>query len=133
MQRFHFHLHDTHGVHMDPEGALLPSVEAAHEHGVAVAKELMRNREPRARFWKLDVCDTDGEVLLEIDFAQVDYTLNHLGAEVRGSLIHFGETIRTVAKTIAECRMTVLQSRALMARADGKPYVVSDNGRRIEL
>ena len=133
MPRYHFNLHDGHGVRPDLDGIVLPHIEAAHEHGLVVAGELMRNREPRARFWKLDVCDTDGEVLLEIDFAQVDYTLNHLGAEVRGSLIHFGETIRTVAKTIAECRMTVLQSRALMARADGKPYVVSDNGRRIEL
>ena len=99
MPRYHFNLHDGHGVRPDLDGIVLPHIEAAHEHGLVVAGELMRNREPRARFWKLGVCDADGEVLFEIDFAQVDHTLDHLAAGVRESLIHFSEIIRTVAKT----------------------------------
>src|SRR5262249_1573858 len=102
MPRYHFNLHDGHGVRPDLDGIVVPHIEAAHEHGLVVAGELMRNREPRARFWKLGVCDADGEVLFEIDFAQVDHTLDHLAAGVRESLIHFSEIIRTVAKTIAE-------------------------------
>jgi hypothetical protein len=133
MPRYHFNLHDGHGVRPDLDGTVLPHVEAAHEYGVAVASELMRNREPRSRFWMLDVCDAAGEVLFEIDFAQVDHTLDHLPAEVRESLIHFSETMRSVAETIAACRMTVLQSRALMALAEGKPYLVAHQGRRVEL
>ena len=112
---------------------LLPNLDAAHEYGVAVARELMRNREPRVRFWKLDVCNAAGEFLAKIDFAQIDHTLDHLPAEARASLIRFCEAMCYVTETIAECRMTVLQSRALMALAEGKPYVVAENGRRIEL
>jgi hypothetical protein len=133
MPRFYFHLYDGHGVHPDAEGTLLASVEAAHDYGVAVANELMRNRESRARYWKLDVCEAAGELVAEIDFAQVDRTLDHLPAEVRQSVIHFGETLRTVAETIVECRRTILQSKALMAHAEGKPYLVAENGRRIEV
>ena len=133
MPRFHFHLHDGYGLRPDPDGTLLPSAEAAYEYGVGVAGELMRHREARARWWKLDVCDAAGALLFEIDFAQVDRTLDGLPAEARESLVHFGETVRTVTETIAECRRTILQSKALMAHADGKPYVVCENGRRIEL
>src|SRR5262249_13972036 len=133
MPRFCFHLHDGRGVHPDLEGTLLPHVEAAYEYGVGVATELMRNREARARYWKLDVCDAAGELLGEIDFAQVDPTLDHLPAEVRASVIRLSETMRSVAETIAQCRMTILQSKALMAHAEGRPYVVAENGRRIEV
>ena len=131
MLRYHFNLHDGHGVCRDLDGTVLPRIEAAHEYGITVANELMRNREPRARPWKLDVCDTRGEVLFAIEFAQIDPTLEHLPAEVREATIHLSKTMRAVGETIADCRMTVLQSKALLALADGKPYVAADSGRRI--
>jgi len=133
MPRFHFNLHDGYGVHPDLDGTLLPNVEAAYEYGVAVAHELMRHREARARYWKLDVCDAAGEVLAEVDFAQIDQTLDYVPVHVRESMVHLGRTMRTMAETIAQCRMTILQSKALMAQTEGRPYVVAEKGRRIEL
>jgi uncharacterized protein DUF6894 len=45
---YDFNLHDDHGVCRDLDGTVLPYIEAAHECGVTVANELMRNRERRA-------------------------------------------------------------------------------------
>src|SRR5262249_61650200 len=71
MPRFYFNLHDGYGVRPDLDGTVLPNLDAALEYGVAVARELMRNREPRVRFWKLDVCNAAGGVVAEIGFAPV--------------------------------------------------------------
>ena len=133
MPRYHFHLHDGHGVRSDLDGTLLPDAEAARDHGAMVAHELMRNREPRTRYWKLDVCDAAGGLIVELDFASLDHTLDHLPPALRESMIRLGDRLRGVADTINDCRMTVLQSKALLAHADGKPYVIVENGRRVEL
>jgi hypothetical protein len=133
MPRYHFHLHDGHGVRSDLDGTLLPDAEAARDHGAMVAHELMRNREPCTRYWKLDVCDPGGELLFDLEFARLDNTLDHLPPALRESVIRVGDRLRSVAETIDNCRMTVLQSKALMAHADGKPYVIAENGRRVEV
>jgi hypothetical protein len=133
MPLFHFNLHDSHGVRLDPDGTLLADVDAARSHGTRVAGELMRNREERARYWSLDVCDAARELLFEIDFARVDHTLDHLPPQARESVLRLGEAFRSLAKTISDCRMTVLESKALLAQADRKPYMIAQDGRRVEV
>ena len=93
----------------------------------------MRNREPRTRYWSLDVCDAARELLFEIDFARLDHTLDHWPPQARESVLRLGEAFRSLAKTISDCRMTILESKALLAQADRKPYVIAQEGRRVEL
>jgi hypothetical protein len=78
MAIFYFNLRDGGAGVSDGEGTELPSVEAANAHAVGVARELMKCRELQKRDWRLDVRDSDGELLFALPFATVDPTLDHL-------------------------------------------------------
>jgi len=57
MQFFYFLLKVGYETYPDVEGQELPDEVAAYDHAVAVAGELMRNRENQARLWRIQVCD----------------------------------------------------------------------------
>jgi hypothetical protein len=133
MPLFHFDLHDGHGIHLDPHGTLLADAAEARSHATQVACELMRNREPRTRYWTLDVCDAGRELLFEIDFVSLDPTVYHLPPQVRESVLRLCAAFRGLTQTMSACRMTLLQSRALLAQAEHKPYVIAQDGHRVEL
>jgi hypothetical protein len=133
MPLFHFDLHDGHGIHMDPDGMLFADAAEARSHGTQVACELMRNREPRTRYWTLDVCDAGRERLFEIEFVSLDRTVHDLPPKMRESVLRLCAAFRSLTRTMSDCRMTILQSRALLAQAERKPYVIAQDGHRVEL
>jgi hypothetical protein len=63
MPTYHFHLRTKEGTVLDPDGTELPNDALAHGHAGMVAGELMQGREPRTRYWRLDVYD-GGAVLI---------------------------------------------------------------------
>lgn len=57
MPLFHFHWCASGGIYRDPNGTPFPDRVAARAHAVAVAKELMRNRDDSPQLWSLRVED----------------------------------------------------------------------------
>lgn len=56
----------------DIEGQELADEVAAHDHAVAVAQELMRNRVNETRLWRIQACDDYLRPCFEVLFAEVD-------------------------------------------------------------
>jgi hypothetical protein len=125
MPRYYFHLRDGAGGVTDRQGVELHDHAAAREHAAAVGRELMRQAEAKTRHWQLDVSDRRGGVLFRLPFASVDETIGHLPGELRKQIERLCVRQRELAEAVYQARLTVLESRALVARARGKPYLVT--------
>jgi hypothetical protein len=116
-------LHDDAGVH-------LPDREHAMAYGEEVARELMRGREVESRFWRLRIHENHGEDVFEITFAAIDRTLDHLVPELRSTVVRLCDSYRSCKEAIHEARITLRESRALVALSRGKPYLAMTRGER---
>jgi len=83
MPTYHFHLRTKDGTVLDPDGTELPNQALALGHARMVAAELMQYREPRTRYWRLDVYDGDGRRCFDLVFATADPSIRHLTPELR--------------------------------------------------
>jgi len=115
----------------DTDGTELPDDARAFAHGLRAMSEIMRHNERVTRHWLLEVCNKDGTVLFEFPFVEYDQTLNYLSPELRRKVERLSRLRRELAETIATARRTLLQSRAIQARGQGKPYLVAERGRRL--
>jgi|GEM_PF-1117542 len=111
----------------DETGLWFADRERALDHAHGVIDELMRGREPETRSWRLDVHE-DGERVAEIPFARVDPTLDHLAPSVRATVERSCDTLRSFREAVSAARATARESRALVARSRGKPYLVTEAG-----
>ena len=78
MATYTFQLKDGSCGITDGAGVDLPDREHARRYAHDVARELMSGREAETRFWPLDVYEDNNERILEIPFASIDRTLDHL-------------------------------------------------------
>jgi hypothetical protein len=101
--------------------------EHALDHAHEVARELMSAREAQTRAWRLDVYE-DGERVHEIPFARVDRTLDHLSPQLRATVETSCDRLRDFKQTMSAARATLRESRALVARSRGKPYLATVGG-----
>lgn len=125
MPRYYFHLRDGAGDVMDQEGVELPEPAEALAHAAAVARELMHQAESRTRHWQLDVADDETQVLFRLPFVAVDETIKHLPGRIRWQFERLCTRKRELAEAVHQAQRTVQQSRALVAQARGKPYLVT--------
>lgn len=125
MPHYTFVLKDGSGGIEDRTGVHLPDPERAFEYAQGVAHELMQGREVQTRCWRLDVLGDEGRAIFEIPFATVDRSLEHLPPELRQAVIEANQRRRALHETWNAARRTVLESRALVARSRGKPYLAS--------
>jgi len=130
MPRYVFLLRDGESESCDSEGQELRDDVAAIGYAKGVARELMRNREPETRCWQVHVRTESGQLLGKISFATLDPTLDHLLPELRRTVERASEIGLSVREAITAARDTVLESRALIARSKGRPYVVVGQGSR---
>ena len=79
MPRYHFHIHDEHGL-LDEEGIDLPNLASAQMEAVRLAgamllddASLIHNQDG----WHLSVVDTDGAPLLRVEVTIVNLTALH--------------------------------------------------------
>ena len=128
MPVYHFNLHDEHGTLPDRDGTELADEIAAQAHACAVVHELMRNREVKARSWRLNVRHEDGTACFDLLFASVDESIAHLPPELRLSFETLCLKRSSLSDAISDLRLTMRQVQGTMARADGAPYVASVNG-----
>jgi hypothetical protein len=129
--RYFFHLRDGQAGIADLEGTELPDRPSAQAYAIRVARELMRRNELKARAWKLEVCDRDGNPLFALPFAAVDPTLDHLTPPLRETIERLSDTKRDLAETVFSLQCLWSHQRQLQARMSGAPYLAAQNGRRL--
>lgn len=124
MPRFHFHLRAHGTIHRDREGSDLPSPAAAHAHAAAVAQELMLHSRGRPRQWSLRVENENGEAQFDLYFADVDPSLLPYPLRLRMTASENCRRVGALTEVICAARQTLVESRILMARSQGRPQLV---------
>jgi hypothetical protein len=130
MPNYTFELRDGSDGIGDGIGIDLPDRDRAYEYAREVVRELMGQREAQTRFWCLDVYENDRERIFQIPFASVDETLNHCTPQWRALIADACGRLRAAKEVHHAARQTVRESRALVARSRGKPYLATEAGRR---
>ena len=127
MPLYTFELQDGERPVGDETGVWFADRERALDHAHAVARELMTARELQTRTWRLDVYE-DGSRVEQIPFAHLDPTLDHLNPALRTSVEQCCDRMRDFKQAMCAARATLQESRALVARSRGKPYLATDRG-----
>ena len=112
----------------DDIGIALTDNASAYRYARRVARELMRCREIKTRYWLLEVY-RDGEgPLFGVLFASVDPTLDHLRRELRSLVERVSEKKRALRDVIYAASLTLRESRSLVARSRGRPHLIAEHG-----
>jgi hypothetical protein len=106
MPLYTFELQDGQHPVGDETGVWFADRERALDHAHRVARELMSAREVQTRTWRLDVYE-DGSRVVERCY----------------------DTLRDFKQAMSVARATMQESRALVARSRGKPYLATDGGK----
>jgi hypothetical protein len=132
MPVYTFKLHDGCGGIDDEAGTSLADHDIALDYAHDVVHELMKGRELETRCWRLDVFEEGAaEPIHKIPFARMDASLDHLTPRFRDLVEAMAERKRSLGEVIHTVKSTIQESRALVARARGKPYLASRFGKPI--
>jgi len=131
MPNFTFELRDGRGGAVDPTGVALADRRQALHYARKVIHELMHGRELETRSWRLDVVEDGGECIFEIPFDSVDATLDHLPVATRQAMAKLCASRRSFSEAVHDLVLTVRESRALIARSSGQPYVAAEYGKTV--
>jgi len=130
MPVYTFKLRDGSGDLEDATGVELRHQDSAVRYAHDVVYELMKSRELETRSWRLEVYQGGG-LVCEIPFASVDPSLDHLSPKLRTMVEGLSERKRLLGDVMHAVKATVQESRALVARARGKPYLASRFGKAV--
>jgi hypothetical protein len=132
MPVYTFKLHDGYGGVEDEAGVSFSEQGRAVRYAENVVHELMKGRELETRCWRLDVFEAgNAEPICQIPFARVDSSLDHLTPGARDLIEAIAERKRVLGEVIHSVKATIQESRALVARARGKPYLASRFGKPV--
>lgn len=132
MPVYTFKLRDGCGGVEDATGVALPDRNRAIRYANDVVHELMRSREVETRFWCLEIYESGGDSpICEIPFARIDPSLDHLTSDFRTMVESMSERKRLLSEAIHTVKGTIQESRALVARSRGRPYLASRFGKAI--
>lgn len=118
MALYYFVLKNRWDSFPDTEGAEFVDETAARSQAVAVAQELMRNRELDTRLWRIEVRDENLQLCSEVFFSSIDPTIDHLPSDLRRSIDLVADKSARLAEAILKVRVTMIEVRDTMARAD---------------
>jgi hypothetical protein len=132
MAIYTFRVRDGRGDVEDTAGVELPDRDNALRYARDVVHELMRSRELETRSWRLEIYESgaDGPIC-EIPFASVDPSLDHLTPKLRTMVESVSERQRLLGDVIHTAEATIQESRALVARSRGRPYLASRFGKSV--
>jgi len=130
MPVYTFKLRDGSGGAEDATGVRLRDHDTAVRYAHDVVYELMKSRELETRAWCLEVYES-GSRTCEIPFVSVDTSLDHLTPKLRTMVEGLSERKRLLGDAIHAVKTTIQESRALVARSRGKPYVASRHGKSV--
>ena len=123
MPNYTFELRDGSDPIEDDIGVSLTDRQDAYQYAQGVVRELMSGREAQTRTWRLDVYENSAERVFAIPFA----TLDSLQPELRV----FVEGLCERDRWLREATQSALrESRARLARSRGKPYLITNLGKR---
>jgi hypothetical protein len=128
MPTYFFNLKTPAGTIRDPDGTDLPDELSAREHARLVACELMQHRQLRTRSWRIDLCDSEGRLCLDLLFASVDDSMGHLTPELRRSVEDLCAKSSSLSEMIRALRLTIIEVQGTIARSEGAPYIAAVNG-----
>jgi hypothetical protein len=131
MPLYTFELRDGSCGIADAVGVGLADRDEALRYAHDVIRELMGCREQQTRTWRLDVYEDHDQRVFEIPFARLDETLDHLSPHWRNNVEDLCNRSRVLQETCNAARITMRESRALVARSRGKPYLATEGGRAI--
>jgi hypothetical protein len=127
MPNYTFELRDGSDPIEDELGVILTDRMDAYHYARGVVRELMSGREAQTRTWRLDVYENSAERVFEIPFASLDQTLDDLRPELRVIVEGLCECDRTLCEAV---QSALRESRARVARSRGKPYLITNFGKR---
>ena len=131
MPNYTFELRDGDGGAADHVGVRLANRHRARQYAESVIHELMHGRERETRSWRLDVVENHSERIFAIPFDSLDETLDHLSAAARQAMARLCAGRRSFREASYDLLLTVRESRALIARSRGKPYVATVLGKSV--
>jgi hypothetical protein len=131
MPLYTFELRDGSCGVTDMIGVVLADRDEALCYAHEVIRELMGCREQQTRTWQLDVYEDHDRRVFEIPFARLDETLDHVSPQWRSKIEDLCNRSRVLHETYNAARITMRESRALIARSRGRPYLATDGGRPI--
>ena len=131
MATYTFKVLDGCGDVEDETGVSFRHRDRAIQYARDIVHELMRNREVQTRSWRLNVYENGEGPICTIPFASVDSTLDHVVPKLRTMVEGMSEQKRLLSDALHAVKVTVQESRALVARSRGKPYLASQFGRSI--
>ncbi len=108
----------------------LPNTKAAYDYACDVAHQMMDHREAATRSWRLDVYENGAKKVLEVLFATVDETLNHLKSDNRKLVELTARRRRLLHDTFHAAWITCRESQAIVTRSRGKLYLAADHGQK---
>jgi len=129
MATYTFKVLDGCGDVEDETGVSFHHRDRAIRYAHDVVHELMRNRELQTRSWRLDLYEDGEGPICTIPFAGIDPTLDHVVPKLRTMVEGMSEQKRLLGEVLHAVKVTVQESRALVARSRGKPYLASQFGR----
>ena len=129
MATYTFKVLDGCGDVEDETGVSFRHRDRAIRYARNVVHELMRNREIQTRSWRLNVYENGEGPICTIPFASIDPTLDHVVPTLRTMVEAMSERKRLLSDVLHAVKVTVQESRALVARSRGKPYLASQFGR----
>jgi hypothetical protein len=129
MTTYTFKVLDGCGGVEDESGVSFGHRDRAIRYARDVVHELMRNREVQTRSWRLNVYENGEGPISTIPFASIDSTLDHVVPKLRTMVEGMSEQKRLLSDALHAVKVTVQESRALVARSRGKPYLASKFGR----
>jgi hypothetical protein len=124
MPRFHFHLRANGAIQRDQQGTELPNQAAAREYASTVARELMLHSGFRTCHWSLRAENEKAEAQFDLYFADVDPRLGACSAKVRTTASETCRRIGALTDVLCAARETLVESRLLLARTQGRPQLV---------
>ena len=126
MQLFYFILKTGRQAIPDPEGQELANTAAARQHAIAVAQQLMRNREQDTRSWHIQVCDDYLRPLFNVYFVEVDESLDRSPPMVQASIEDvacttgaFNDALTNIQATLADVRATLERANRVLGSIPG--------------
>jgi hypothetical protein len=131
MPLYTFELRDGSCGIADTVGVSFADSDQALCYAYEVIRELMGGCEQQTRTWRLDVYEDHDRRIFKIPFARVDETLDHLRPHLRSMIEDLCNRSRAVHEAFSAARITIRESRALVARSRGKPYLATEGGKPI--
>jgi hypothetical protein len=130
MPVYAFELRDGSKPVTDDTGLHFPDRPHAFDYAQEIIRELMSGCEAQTRSWRLDVYEKGEGLVFKIPFVHLDPAFARLEPSLRTTIERLCDSYRSLREAVHAAHATVRESRALVARSRGEPYLAAYAGER---